>query len=318
MYYPSFTRRWLVWSLRVLIVVLVIAGVSQTFTSAWARLDDVDWTAEPLWLVAGAAFYILGLAPMAWFWHQTLIALGQDVSPGRTLRAYFVGHLGKYFPGKALVLVIRIGALRPSLKSTWLAVVSTALETLMMMAVGAFLAAALAMFVLELGAGGSALAFLLAASAFIPTLPPVTRRIARAGLRRFPVNIAAGIDVRQLVAPLTWRLWMMGWIASLACWTLLGLSLWATLRAIGVDQLEPLADMSFLVGSVALAVVAGFLSMLPGGVIVRDALMMQLLAPVCGEANALVAAVLLRIVWLVSELVICGILYGAAFRARSR
>ena len=38
---------------------------------------------------------------------------------------------------------------------------------------------------------------------------------------------------------------------------------------------------------------------------------MQLLAPLCGEANALIAAVLVRLVWLVSELVACGILYIA-------
>jgi hypothetical protein len=33
---------------------------------------------------------------------------------------------------------------------------------------------------------------------------------------------------------------------------------------------------------------------------------------VCGEANALIAAVLMRLVWLVSEVVACGILYVGA------
>ena len=52
--------------------------------------------------------------------------------------------------------------------------------------------------------------------------------------------------------------------------------------------------------------------MLPGGLVVRDALLMQVLASECGQANALVAALLLRLVWLVSELAICGILYVGA------
>ena len=42
--------------------------------------------------------------------------------------------------------------------------------------------------------------------------------------------------------------------------------------------------------------------------------LMQLLAPVCGDANALVAAVLMRLVWLVSEVAACGILYIGAVR----
>jgi uncharacterized membrane protein YbhN (UPF0104 family) len=52
--------------------------------------------------------------------------------------------------------------------------------------------------------------------------------------------------------------------------------------------------------------------MLPGGLGVRDALLMQLLTPGCGAANALVAALLMRLVWLVSELLACVILYVAA------
>ena len=49
------------------------------------------------------------------------------------------------------------------------------------------------------------------------------------------------------------------------------MSLWATLRAIGVDRPRSVADLPLLVAAVAFAVVAGFLSMLPGGLGVRDA-----------------------------------------------
>jgi uncharacterized membrane protein YbhN (UPF0104 family) len=94
---------------------------------------------------------------------------------------------------------------------------------------------------------------------------------------------------------------------------MMGISLRATLRAVGTEKLHPLGgDLPLLVSAVALAVVAGFASLLPGGLGVRDALLVQLLAPACGEAVALVAAVLLRLVWLVSEVAACGILYIAA------
>ena len=77
---------------------------------------------------------------------------------------------------------------------------------------------------------------------------------------------------------------------------------------VGVETLEPVSSLPLLVAAVSLAVVGGFVSMLPGGFVVRDALLLELLSPTCGSANALIASVLLRLVWLVSELTICGIL----------
>jgi hypothetical protein len=62
------------------------------------------------------------------------------------------------------------------------------------------------------------------------------------------------------------------------------------------------------VATVAIAVVAGFASMLPGGLGVRDLLLVQLLAPICGEPNALIAAAMWRLVSVLSEFVICVIL----------
>jgi hypothetical protein len=49
---------------------------------------------------------------------------------------------------------------------------------------------------------------------------------------------------------------------------------------------------------------------------VRDWILMTLLAPRYGAALAVLSAVLLRVVWLLSELVISGILYLDVLRAR--
>ena len=321
----SLARRILIWALRLLILAAVIFGVGHTFQNAAARIDAHDWQVRPVWLVASGALYIAGLVPTAWFWQRVLAALGQPVPWQHAFNAHFLGHLGKYVPGKALVVVLRIGGVRRWITSTWLAVISTLLETMLMMAVGAFLAAVLLAITLPMPRGMTALAFAIAAVCLLPTLPPLARFITHKGLRRFHFTMSdplthatAEVDAQQLVAPITWRLWASGWIASLACWTLFGLSLWAMLRAIGVESVHPIVDLPFLVGAVSLAVVGGFVSFLPGGVLVRDALLLQLLTPVCGEANALVAAVLLRLVWLVSEVLICGILYVVAIRWRAR
>ena len=59
----------------------------------------------------------------------------------------------------------------------------------------------------------------------------------------------------------------------------------------------------------ALAMVAGFLSLIPGGAFIREMVLTELIAPQFGDMVALVSAVVLRLVWLGGELVISGILY---------
>jgi glycosyltransferase 2 family protein len=298
-------------------VILLCVGVSGTVRGALAELSRYQWQVRPLWLIAAALLYAAGLVPMAWFWHRALAALGQPAPWPATLRAYYLGHIGKYVPGKAMAVVLRVAGVRKwvSIRN---ALVSSLLETLTMMAVGAFLAAVLSTFVLRMEPSLAAIALAMAAVAGLPTLPPVARRLARIGLQRVKPNgeaetpATSSIDLRASLDRIDLHLLAGGWFAAILCWTLLGVSLWATLTAIGVDKLSPLSDLPRLMAAVAFAVVAGFLSLLPGGLLVRDALLMQLLAPVCGKADALVAAVLLRLVWLVTELAVCGILYVAA------
>jgi len=323
-------RRFLIWALRLLLLIAVVLGVGHTFQSALARIQDHDWQLRPAWLAASGALYILGLLPLAWLWKRLLTAFGQTVPWRELLNAYFLGHLGKYVPGKALVVVLRVGAIRHWLASTWSAVISIVLETLLMMAVGTFLAATMSTLSLPLERGMIALAIAIAAGTIVCTLPPVVRAVGNARLLRFRFNRRndgnQALDpdksktndsqANQLVSTITWRLWAEGWIASLLCWMLFGLSLWAVLRAIGVDSVHAIADLPHMIATVSLAVVAGFISFLPGGLVVRDALLLELLTPTCGEASALVAAVLLRLVWLVSEILVCGIMVIGTFRRR--
>jgi len=303
-------RRPLVWTLRAVILVLVFFGVRGTVRNALAQLSQHQWHVQPAWLMAAGIIYAVGLVPMAWFWHRALASLGQPVPWRVTLRAYFAGHLGKYVPGKALAIALRVAAVQKWVSSIRIAIVCSLLETLTMMAVGAFLAAALSLSLLPFEPGIAALAAAMALAVGLPTMPPIARRLACIGAERLRSQQEDESGLPNLHG-MNWQLLATGWLAACLCWLLLGLSLWATLRAMGVG-LDPVRDMPLLITTVAIAVVAGFASMLPGGLGVRDLVLTELLAPSCGAANALVAAVLIRLVWLVSELAVCVILYGRA------
>ncbi len=312
------SRLALVWTLRLLALALVGWFVSGSVRSGYSRLSEHEWEVQPGWLIASGAIYALALAPMGWFWQRTLAALGYPTPLLPAMCSYFLGHLGKYVPGKAMSVILRVTTIRRWVPSTRIALISALLETLTMMAVGAFLAAVISVLVLKLDLIVSLAAVGMALAAGAPTLPPIARWLASLGLMRRDESelssTAAGpnaTNVGQSLQAIDFSLLAKGWFAATLCWLLQAVSLWAVLRAIGVEGLSPLIDLPRLLAAVAFSVVAGFLSQLPAGLGVRDALLMQLLTPVCGEANALVAAVLMRLVWLMSELAVCGILYVA-------
>jgi len=305
-------KKWLLRALKLLIVVLVVWAVRRTLCEAWSQLGEYRWQLHVGWVLVSGLLYLLGLLLAGVFWHRVLLVLGQEARLGECLRAYFIGHLGKYVPGKAMVVVIRAGMVRSHRVDTALAAASVFFETLTMMAVGAFLAAA----VLAVGFRGEAPRFWGAVGlmlvAGLPTLPPLFKRLARlAGVGRSDPDVARKMD------RLGGRTLLLGWALMTLAWVLLGLSYWATLQAMGIPGLDPVGQLPRYTASVALAMVAGFLLLVsPGGIGVREvalaALMIPYLktfAPEHAELVAWASAAVLRLVWLGAELAISAVLY---------
>lgn len=292
---------------KLIVFALLVVFVSSTIKSGYEQLQKQPVTIEWPWLVAAGALYLVGMVPSGIFWFRLLHALGQTPSFLATMRAFMIGHLGKYVPGKAMVIVLRAGLLRGHQVDTRVATVSIFLETLTMMAVGAGLSAMILIVRYPHQWKLTLLAMGLMLGAGLPTLPPVFRLLVRLVRGRLPASEEVKLDA------ISFRMMLQGWLGIGLGWCLMGLSLWATLRSIGVTDVH-LEDFPLLVASVALALVAGFLSLMPGGAFVREMILTQLMFPRFGSATALVSAVLLRLVWLVAELLISGILYYAFHR----
>jgi hypothetical protein len=295
--------------MKVLLLTAVVWGVGGALQRAWRELGDYEWAVSWPWALAAGGFYLLGLLPAAWYWRQAIVALGGRPDWPLTLRAYFAGHLAKYVPGKVLVVVLRAGMLTRQQVPMLAAIVAVFLETLTTMAVGAFLVAALAPLVVGMDWLLVALAVAVAVAVGLPTVPPVARWCTeQVALRKWTGQRNADA-VPIPIERIDYRLMAEGWAASFLLWISFGASLGAMLRAVGVTDLSLVNDAPLLVASVALATVAGFVSFLPGGLGVRDAVILGLLAPRFGDATALLAAVGVRLIWLLTELAVCGILY---------
>jgi glycosyltransferase 2 family protein len=295
--------------LRVVIGVLVIWGIWYTVEKALASLRQEDYSLAELarldwkWVAASAAFYVAAMAPSCLFWRKVLQAMGQDPPTGPLVRAYFIGHLGKYVPGKAMVLVLRAGLLRGSRVDTTVAVVSVFVETLTLMAVGACFALALVAVQFREHPALLILGAAVTLGAGVPMLPPVFRRLVMV-LQVKRLNP----QIEHAIHGLGWRVTFWGWALMLVAWCLMALSLWAVVKSIPGAAVK--SDHLPIVGAaVALAMVAGFASFIPGGLGVREVVVIPLLAPLYGNVIALVSAVLLRMVWLLAELVTSGLVY---------
>ena len=287
----------------VLVAIFIIKAVltaREEFAANRFQLNQVRW----MWLVAAGFIYLLGLLPMGLYWYCVLRALGQKPYLTEILRAYYVGHLGKYVPGKAMVVYLRTDLIRSGRVDTALAAVSVFAETLTMMAVGAAISALIIAIQFWERKDMVLIAIGLMLAAGVPTLPPIFRRLVAF------IQKKRGIDAIPLDG-ISWKLMSIGWLLSGLSWFVLGFSLWATLRAIPLDgtSIGPLEQLPRLTACVSLSMVAGFLSMIPGGAGVREWAQYELLSEPFGKVIAIVSAVLLRVAWLVSEVLISIILY---------
>jgi len=299
------------WLIRLGVMIAVVWGIARFASGAREDLAQTgfDWREiRWQWLVLSGVIYAVGLTPACWFWRQILVALGQHPGVMETARAYYVGHLGKYVPGKALVVIIRTGLISGPRVDTTVAAVSIFIETLTMMAVGACLAAVILIFQFP-DSGLVLLAVALMLAAGVPTWPPLFRwLVAKLQVKR------ANRGIEEALQGVDGRLMLRGWLSMTGGWCLLGLSLWAVMEAIpqvssGTHQ--TLVDLPLFTACVSLAMVAGFLSLLPGGVGVRELVVMTLISvqPAYGPVVAIVSAVLLRFSWLMAELLVSAILY---------
>jgi len=304
-------------AVKLLIAGLVVWGLWRVVVSAADDFRRSDFTladVDVAGLAAAVLLYLAGTMPMAWFWHRVLISMGQRPRLWDAIRAHFIGHLGKYVPGKALVVILRTALIRGRGVDTTVAALAVFVETLTMMAVGAFLAAASLIFFFPEQRVLTLLAVGLMLAAGIPTIPPLFRLAVRILKVR---KLDADLDGK--LAGLDGRLMITGWLCNLVGWSLFGLSLWAVLRAMpGSEQTlrDPWSELPLMTAAVGLAIVAGFLSRLPGGIGVRELVLDALMTPRFGQVTALVSAVLVRLVWMIAEAALAAVFY-LSFRHRS-
>lgn len=292
------------WTIVAVVVLFLGLTVRRAYQDVRLHQEHLNFSAMDVrWLLAGVFVYAIGMVPAGIAWLQTLKSFGQTVPFWFGMHAYFIGHLGKYVPGKAMAIVLRVGQLHPigvEIKPT---VVSVFVETLTSVCTGAILGS---LFLMTQSPpkwmiAGVAICVPCSMILLLPhTFRAVLAILAKSKIGRMP---------RSVNEAFTWT--MMG---RTCAWMVLGWLLHGTAGWLVLSGIQPTPDLwslqawSACVAAVSLAAVVGFASMLPGGAMVRELVITWLLSRIVSEPTALFAAIAFRISNLIAEFVVIGLM----------
>jgi len=301
-------RKHLWLAVKTLFAAAIVLGVARYFARILgdAKFDLSHLTIRWELLVPAGLLYLLAHACWATFWVRLLHAEGVRVSWYTGIRAYYVSQLGKYVPGKAWVILMRMRMLRHDAHAHPIAVAVTATyETLCSMAAGALVGVLLLPQLGVLPVEVSSKTTLLIAMAALPVVLGVinalmVRMIAR---RRGP-------EARRLPAPPIFLL-AQGLLHGACGHCLLGLSLGLTVAAL-VPGVGATDDYAVNLGANAISYVIGFVVIVtPGGLGAREFVLGLALTPRLAAAGvnqpaalAIVIALMLRLVWTIAEVLL--------------
>lgn len=314
----------IIWAvLKVVFPLVIIAGVGWHFFGILSRreLTETHFDIHLGWLLLSALLYLGAQSIWATFFVTALHSQSVSVPTGAALRAYFISQLGKYVPGKAWVVFMRVRSLQGYGIHRGAVVMAGFYETLTAMGAGALVALILLPWLGDTGETIWGWEWLFVVVLLLPMTIGISQRVVgkwsnRRAKKRAEVE---GVAHQPIESRFRLLLLVRGTIRDSIGWALLGVSLWACVRGLTPWD-EALTIELFLrfTGVVAVAYVAGFAALLlPGGVGVRELLIQTMIAaeltlilgPNQAAALAVVVALILRLVWTLAEMLLIGGLY---------
>jgi len=293
---------------------LVLAFVAYHGYGLWKGFEGRSTPIRWNWVAVALVASVIAWAPSAWYWRRLLSSLGITAPWPQVIRAYYCGHLGKYVPGKAAVLVIRSALLKDAGVAAPSAALTVTVETLTYMWAGSLLLAILYPS-LAPHLDAQVAAFFeprLVRGLLVFFLVCVGATLLRAMMQshgRLTRLFRGGAQLTSIPETDSARTCLLGAVVFLGAWWLQGLTLGLTIQAVSSEPID-WRDWPFWTAAAAAALVGGFAAVFaPGGLGVREGLLMEVLKGHLGPHEAVVVTLLARGVSLAGEILSAGALY---------
>ncbi|GIG36097.1 lysylphosphatidylglycerol synthase domain-containing protein [Cellulomonas pakistanensis] len=286
---------------------IAIALLVVSVSSRRDELADALTRLSPASVAVATVLACAGLVAQMLSWRALLAGTGPTPPLAATARIYYHGQLGKYVPGSVWAVVAQAELGRAYRVSR----ARSAVVALGALAVLLVVGGAIAVVTLAAAAPGSLTTYWWAV-AVVPLgvlglLPPVFNRVIAWLLRALrrgdePVRVSgAGV-----LGSATW---------AAAMWVLFGLHAFVLVRDLHPDDVAATALVS--TGAFALAWVVGFLVVIaPAGTGPREAALVLGLATVVDSSDALLVALVSRVVMVVADAGAAGVAALAGRRTR--
>jgi uncharacterized membrane protein YbhN (UPF0104 family) len=294
-------RLWRVVEVAITLAVVVAVGWQFSLLLQSPELWAQSLQLNPTWLALSMLLYVLGLSMSAAYWHLILIRVGQR-PPGwfATFRAYFVGQLGRYLPGKIVGVIWRSRLLRSPDVHAGVAALTVVYESLTALASALLLGGG----VLTVNGWSEGLfdwkAGIVLAVVGLLLVPAIFNRLVDRSTRRWRSDASAPLPhLRESTLFLGMGMTSLGWVLQ-------GASLMALTEGLLPGTVEwTVAGLLRYTAYVAMALAIGLLVVaVPSGLGVREFFLQRLLTTelamtlTTGAGPAAAAlAVLLRLVW---------------------
>ncbi len=307
--------------LKIVILTFVLVWLSMLLRKSWQDIVQYNWRIQYRWLFLSGIFYIVAFIPSAFFWYLSLRWLGQSPKLWQAFKAFYFSQLGKYIPGKALVVLIRSDMISGPKVRTSIAAACVFYETLMMMGIGAFIAAIIVLCYFRQHIIFSCMALGVSVVSLLPLTPPLFVRLLKI------LHIGKGDpQVQQSLQNLRYKNLLAGMVLMIFLWLGFGLSLWSAIQGLGISTPPLYLSLPRYVCIVALAMTLGFaVPISPGGLGIREAVISALLLPylssilnepsnahwsITPDSLAAIVALIQRITSIIAEVAVVAFFFG--------
>ena len=286
------------WVLQGVLALAVIAFVWRSAARHWDEFRALEFPVDlrPGWIALAGAIVLVTYALLVAAWRAVIRGWGERLAYRPALRIWTVSNLGRYLPGKVWsVAGLAVLAQREGVAG-WASV--GAAITMQAIAVGSGVAISAATVPGTLSGPGILIATTIAATTVAALAMP--RAVA----------IVARLTGRPDLRPLPMRAVLLAGAATSLSWLGYGLAFWCLARGtLGATSL----GLPPAIGVFAAGYVAGLLALFaPGGVGVREAVFIALLAPSVGSGGAIVLGLASRVLLTLTEVAaaLLGLLMG--------
>jgi uncharacterized membrane protein YbhN (UPF0104 family) len=266
--------------------------VLWTLVRNWGQVQAAATTWDVAWIALHFVVVLTFFAAMPLVWRQTIAACGIEAPAAAVIISAYLPNLYKYIPGKIWTVASRVELLArytPTSRSSSAAATSLAYVMELIGTGPCFLSIA---WLMPNGQLRMAAVILAVAMCVVTLLPNVAAQPLVWVLRKYGHGMQKGTALRTL--PFVYSCYV-------AYWMIYAVSGAALLRGLGVTNVR---EMAITGCAMVAAWLIGFVSLVtPGGVGVREGVMIAILGPVIGPARAALVSVVARLSWTFAEAV---------------